>query len=115
MLEQDEAGNYNKATIGNTKKGVGSSGHDKNDERLVKNLYMTLGYTPRGSLVSFSTWAQKSTPGLQATNDREQSARRFVLLSHVPQRSCPIGCRGHSSDGLFETVQRSIMVSRYSR
>jgi hypothetical protein len=35
MLEQDEAGNYNKVMIGNTKKGVESSGHDKNDERLV--------------------------------------------------------------------------------
>ena len=96
-----------------------SLGHDKNDECLVGNLYMILGYTPRGSLVhsfgmpsSFLPRRKKCTPGLQATNDREQSARRFVLLSHVPQRSRPIGCRGHSSDGLFETVREQVRVSR---
>ena len=95
-----------------------SSGHNKNDERLVGNLYVILGYTPRGSLVhsfgmpSFLLGRQKCTPGLQATNDREHPARRFVLLSHVPQRSRPIGCRGHSSHGLFETVREQDRVSR---
>lgn len=79
---------------------------------------MILGYTPRGSLVhsfgmpSFLLGRKKCTPGLQATNHREQSARRFVLLSHVPQRSRPIGRRGHSSDGLFETVREQERVSR---
>lgn len=94
-----------------------SSGHDKNDERLVGNLYVILGYTPPGSLVhSFGMLSfllrKKCTPGLQTTNDREQSARKFVLLSHVPQRSRPIGCRGHSSDGLFKTVREQERVSR---
>jgi|ERR1700722_15587267 hypothetical protein len=95
-----------------------SSGHDKNDERLVGNLYMILGYTPRGqscpqlwhAIILFGR--KECTPGLQATNDREQSARRFVLLSHVPQRSRPIGRRSHSSDGLFETVREQERVSR---
>ena len=89
----------------------------KNDERLVGNLYVFLAYTPRGSLVhSFGMLSfllgKKCTPGLQTTNDREQSTRRFVLLSYVPQRSRPIGRRGHSSDGLFETVHEQERVSR---
>lgn len=95
-----------------------SSGHDKNDERLVGNLYMILGYIPRAASSTalachlFLSGRKKCTPDLQATNDRKQSARRFVLLSHVPQRSRPIGRRGHSSDGLFETVREQERVSR---
>src|SRR4051812_11478994 len=95
-----------------------SSGHDENDERLAGNLYMILGYTRLGSLVhgfgmlSFLLGRKKGTPDLQATNDREQSTRRFVLLSYVPQRSRQIGRRGHSSDGLFKTVHEQERVSR---
>ena len=77
-----------------------------------------LDYAPRGRLAhsfgmpSFLGGRKKCTPDLQATNDCKQSARSFVLLSHIPQRSRPIGCRGHSSDGLFEIVREQERVPR---
>src|ERR1700738_3974037 len=95
-----------------------SSGHDKNDDRLVGNLYMMLGYTPRAVSSTalachlFLSGRKKCTPDLQATDDRKQSARRFVLLSQEPQASRTIGRRSQSSDGLFETVREQERVSR---